>query len=158
MLFMPKLFFILIIFFFCAYAEGINFKESRYSTAEKNTTLKEGFLKINENNTTLQYAGSKTFYLGTKEYISIDNEKYSHEQQIELALFFLVINSIYKNDIKLLNGYFSILDNDKTIILMPNEYISHAIDKIIYNKNGTNLGSLHISFKNSDFIRIEFTR
>lgn len=78
----------------------------------------------------------------------------NYEENLELTIFSKIIRSIYQNETDELKEYFDIKNENKKIILIPNEYIANAINKIEYKKNDSKLEFLKIHFTNEDWINI----
>jgi hypothetical protein len=151
---MFKILFIFLAFFVTIYAKEVRFQETRYIHLANTTILKNGIIHINQDNSTLKYRDSNTKYFYTQDYVKIDENQFKHDEQMELSLFFMVMEAIYKNNTHPLKKDFSIIQNDVTTLL-PSGYLSYAINKIIYKVKNDKLEYLTIYFKNSDSITIE---
>ncbi|MEZ4692585.1 MAG: hypothetical protein R2837_00860 [Aliarcobacter sp.] len=53
---------------------------------------------------------------------------------MELTIFSKLIEGIYRNQQEELTEYFEITNENEKTILVPNEYLSNAIQKIEYKK------------------------
>lgn len=73
---------------------------------------------------------------------------------MELTIFSKLIKGIYRNQQEELTEYFEITNENEKTILVPNEYLSNAIQKIEYKKIEEKLEFLKIYFSNEDWINI----
>lgn len=139
-------------------AQTINFKEVKYIYALDQELYKNGSIKIDDNTIILQYSNSSQIIKYDDLFIHIINndeiQKIPHNENIEYSVFFSLIKGIFQNNLTLLANSFTInKDKDKTI-LIPNEYLANAIEKIEYKKQNKKLKFLRIFFLNQDSIKI----
>jgi len=144
------------------YAVSIPFNEEKYINALQSSVYNKGFLEITDDFIKISYPKKDKTYLFYADHIvhiSNNNEEtIKYEDNLELTIFSKLIHAIYNNKSEELKEYFEINANATTIVLLPNEYLSNAIKKIEYQKNGTVLKFLKIYFNNEDWIKIEETR
>lgn len=149
------LFLIVTIYGFC---EPIKFQEEKFISSLQTSVYKNGLININENNIEVKYSNNGKYFIFNDENIiekNSDEEKIlTYEENLELTIFSKIIRSIYQDKTYELKEYFEIKNEDKKIVLIPNEYISNAINKIEYEKNNTELKFLKIYFTNEDWINI----
>ena len=149
------LFLIIAIYGFC---EPIKFQEEKFISSLQTSVYKNGLININENNIEVKYSNNGKYFIFNDENIiekNSDEEKIlTYEENLELTIFSKIIRSIYQDKTDELKEYFEIKNEDKKIVLIPNEYISNAINKIEYEKNNSELKFLKIYFTNEDWINI----
>lgn len=149
------LFLIVTIYGFC---EPIKFQEEKFISSLQTSVYKNGLININENNIEVKYSNNGKYFIFNDENIiekNSDEEKIlTYEENLELTIFSKIIRSIYQDKTYELKEYFEIKNEDEKIVLIPNEYISNAINKIEYEKNNTELKFLKIYFTNEDWINI----
>ncbi|MCJ8328171.1 MAG: hypothetical protein MJK08_13845 [Campylobacterales bacterium] len=154
---MYKFIFIFILFFTHLYSTVIHFSENKYINALDITVSKEATLYFNKKDTILKYNNENKITIFNKNNIIIKRgekiEILSHEDNMKLTLFFLLVNSIHYNNIDLLKNDFKIIQNNETI-LIPNNYISNIIINIKYTKKNNLLNKLTIYFVNKNRITI----
>ena len=156
---MIKILFILFVTLTTLFSQEIHFKETKYIYSLDNELRKTGTLTIQDNQVTLHYKNGDKNIIYTSENIQIitknNTEMYTHEESPEYNLFFQLVLGIYTNNTTLLSENFTIKENNSTIILLPNEYLSSVIESIKYEKDNAKLKYLTINFTNQDRITIE---
>lgn len=139
-------------------AEPIKFKEEKFINAIQISTYRNGLMNINSMSIEIIYPKENKSFIFNKENIieKKGNEEkiLNYEENLELTIFSKIIRSIYQNETDELKEYFDIKNENKKIILIPNEYIANAINKIEYKKNDSKLEFLKIHFTNEDWINI----
>lgn len=155
---MIKFIILFLIFTLFGFCEPIKFKEEKFISSLQTSVYRDGFININNNNIEIKYTNEKKSFIFNDENII---EKNANEEKIltyadnlELTIFSKIIRSIYQDKTDELKEYFEIKNEDEKIVLIPNEYISNAINKIEYEKNTTELKFLKIYFTNEDWINI----
>lgn len=135
------------------FAHSVYFTETKYISIQRIDTKKNGTIIFDTNKIKLQYENSKDIYLYTPSKITINSQKFANNEQIELDLFFKVIEAIYQNNTDRLTNDFNITSGDE-IILLPKGYLSHAISSIKFKKSQHKLDYLRINFRNNDYTEI----
>ncbi|RBQ30735.1 hypothetical protein CRU92_10335 [Arcobacter sp. FW59] len=154
---MPKflLFFILTTF---AFSSSIDFEEEKYVNALQTSVYKYGNIDIKDDIITVSYKNLSSSYIFYEDYFILkdkDNEqKLSYDEKVELSLFYKLISFIYKDRKDGVEEFFKLQNIDENSVLIPNEYVSNAIEKIEFKKDENRLKFLKIYFKNEDYIKI----
>lgn len=156
---MHKIFIFLFALLVNLFAQTIEFEEEKYIISLETSVYKHGTIEFNNNFTKVLYKNTSKEFLFFDDYLLIkdnDNEqKFDYEEKIELSLFAKLINLIYKNESENIEEFFKVEKNeDKSINLIPNEYLKNTISKIEYKKDENILKYLKIYFKNGDYIKI----
>jgi len=141
-----------------SFAQEIHFKEIKYIFALDSEFSKQGSLKIDDKKIQLKYQGDSKSVLFDPESISFitkeNKEIFTHEEQQEYTIFFSLVQGVFNNDIKKLQENFTLKIQKEENLLIPNEYLSSIIEKIVYKKDKEKLVYLHIYFLNQDKIKI----
>lgn len=141
-----------------SFAEPIKFKEEKFINAFQTSVYRDGLMNINSSFIEISYPKeNKSFIFNKENIIEKEGNKekiLNYEENLELTIFSKIIRSVYQNQTDEITEYFDIKNENKKIVLIPNEYISNAINKIEYKKNHTQLEFLKIYFTNEDWINI----
>ncbi len=155
---MIKIIFLLLILLEFFYAEEIKFTQSKYINALDMSIKKIGILNFREDNLILQYSGENKIINFTKNNIIILNknqkETLTYEKNIKLFLFYNLLKSIFTNNNSSLEDNFNIVKKEDETTLVPKDYISNIIKKIVFKKVKNKLEYLNIYFINKDRITI----
>lgn len=155
---MIKFIILFLIFTLFGFCEPIKFKEEKFISSLQTSVYRDGLMNISNNSIEIKYPNEKKSFIFTDGNIiekNANEEKIlTYDENLELTIFSKIIRSIYQDKTDELKEYFEIRDEDKKIILLPNEYISNVINKIEYKKNNSKLEFLKIYFTNEDWINI----
>lgn len=155
---MFKIIFLLLSTTLFLFSNPIKFKEEKYINALQSSVNKNGVLKFEDNFIEIIYQGSDKSFIFYDDYIGLKTKEkeeiLKYEENMELTIFSKLIKSIYKNQQEELKEHFGITDEYGKTILIPNEYLSNAIQKIEYKKIDEKLEFLKIYFSNEDWISI----
>lgn len=140
------------------FSNPIKFKEEKYINALHSSIQKNGILKFEDNSIEIIYQGTNKSFIFYDDYIGLKTEEkeeiLKYEENMELTIFSKLIKGIYRNQQEELTEYFEITNENEKTILVPNEYLSNAIQKIEYKKIEEKLEFLKIYFSNEDWINI----
>lgn len=154
-----KLFFFISFLTTILFSQKIDFKEIKYIYALDTHFDKRGTLDLENSQVTLHYKNSEKSIIYTDDNIQIITnntiETFTHEESVEYNLFFQLVLGIYTNNTIPLSENFTIKKDDKTVTLLPKEYLSSVIKTIEYEKDNDKLKYLKINFTNQDRITIE---
>jgi len=154
---MYKILFFILFLISQSSAQKVEFTESNYINALDMTTSKKGSLNFLPNSVILQYHNENKIITFNEENITVstkyDKETLEYNENVELALFFTLVNAIFRDDIDSLKEDFDVIIS-KNITLIPNDYIANVIEKIQYKKNNSKLEYLKIYFTNENRIKI----
>lgn len=122
-----------------------SFKELRYIYSLDKTIEYEGEISFNTNSIDINYTKPQIQSISYTE----------DEEDIVKQSFYLILKSIYQDNISLLEEFFELrVEGDKTL-LYPHEMLSDFIQKVEYKKVKEHLEFLYIFLQNSDRIEIE---
>ncbi len=151
---------LLLVFLFISsvYADIVNFKENRYLYAIDNSFSKKGTIIFEKESIEVSYnLDSKIMvYSNDKLTIKDGDEVYEVdlEKNIHMKVFFYLLEAIYYNRQDHLKEFFTIKDDNSTILLNPKDLVSNYISHISYKKT-KRLDFLEIKLNNKDRIYIE---
>ncbi len=150
------LFFILL--FVSLNAKIINFQEEKYIEVIDNSTLKQGTLEFIQNKIILKYQNSNRVLTYEEDTLTIQKndeiQKIDLSSQIALKMVFLLIESIYKNDMEMLQAFFTIEKKKDFIRLAPKEDIKSYLKYVEFKKGETlEFITIHMTNGNTTTIR-----
>ena len=140
------------------YANTLHFKEQRYIYALDTSTYNKGTIKFKEDEIRTSYKNSNDILIYTQNKLIVKNKQSTKEidltQNIQIKIFFLLIQAIYENNQQQLQEFFTLKKEKELTILHPKSSIENHISIIRYKKTDT-LEFLKIEFVNQDRIIIE---
>ncbi len=150
------LFFILL--FVSLNAKIINFQEEKYIEVIDNSTLKQGTLEFIQNKIILKYKNSNRVLTYAEDILIIQKndeiQKIDLSSQIALKMVFLLIESIYKNDMEMLESFFTIEKKKDFIRLAPKDDIKSYLKYVEFKKGETlEFITIHMTNGNTTTIR-----
>lgn len=154
---MYKILFFILFLISQSSAQKVEFTESNYINALNTTQTKKGSLNFLENSVILQYHNENKIITFNEDNILVstkyDDETLQYNENVELAMFFTLVNAIFRDDIDSLKEDFDVIISNN-ITLIPNDYIANVIEKIQYKKKNSKLEYLKIYFTNENRIKI----
>jgi len=155
---MLRLFFVMLLPLSLLFGEAIPFREQRYLYALDKTVEREGVISFTKEGLDITYAKDLQRVLYRQErLILVEGEKkkvIDLKKDIATKMFFVLLNSIFHNNIEQLRQFFAIETKGSRTTLLPKEPISKRLAKVVYQKK-KRLDFLHIYMKNGDWISIE---
>jgi len=138
---MFKVLFFIAICLFTLNGSIIHFEEEKYIEVVDNSFLKKGTLEFIDKKIKLQYKDSNKVLVYEDDTLNIyiDNEvkKVDLNSQVALRTLFVIIESIYKNDLEILKEFFTLSKKDDITLLKPKEVLENYIKVIEFKKNKT---------------------
>lgn len=139
-------------------AETIHFQEEKYIEVVGNSFYKKGTLEFKNNSIKLQYNNSNKVLKYQNDTLTLLNEGQEEpiDQNVQtmLKMVFLLIQSIYYDDMETLKDFFTIKLNQQEIELLPKENLSSYIKTIHFRKNSS-LEYLSIKMQNGNITTIK---
>jgi hypothetical protein len=141
-----------------ASAKTIHFQEEKYIEALDNDFYKKGTLEFQNNSIKLQYNNLDKILIYKDDTLTLLEN--NQEQQIDqnstimLKMVFLLISSIYYDDIENLEEFFEVVSQEKSTLLIPKKDISRYIKSIHFSKD-TKLNYIIISMQNGNTTTIK---
>lgn len=136
---MIKLFLLLTAVLLTLNASSINFEEEKYIEIVDNTIIKKGTLEFTNKHIKLQYKNSDRIliYKDDKLVIKTDDETQELDltKQLAIKTVFLLIEAIHKNNLNLLEEFFTITIKEKIYTLQPKEILQNYIEYVEFRKN-----------------------
>ena len=155
---MLRVFFVMLLPLSLLFGEAIHFREQRYLYALDKTVEREGVISFTKEGLDITYAKDAQRVLYRQDrLILIEGEKkkvIDLKKDIATKMFFVLLNSIFHNNMKQLRQFFFIETRGSRTTLLPKELISKRLAKVVYQKK-KRLDFLHIYMKNGDWISIE---
>lgn len=124
------------------------FKESRYIYAIDRVLHYEGKINFGEEKVTILYTSPK------QESIIYLKEDENRQKKV----LFLILDSIYNDDMDSLEGYFKVEKISSKTLLVPLGTLGDYIKNVEFKKSYKELDYLMIKMQNEDWIKIETIR
>lgn len=143
------------------FAQSIRFSEERYHNALDATFKKTGKIKFLKHSIEIMYDGDETVLIYNGDVLI--NQTGDVKKELDLSkrpavkIFFVLFDSVYHDNKKVLESYFSINEAEGVVLLTPLDIISSYVDSASYKKTDKKLDFLQINLRNKDNIRIEET-
>jgi len=155
---MARVFFVILLPLSLLFGEAIHFKEQRYLYALNKTITREGVISFTKEGLDIAYTKEGQSVLYRQDRLTLFNGKKKKvidlEKDIATKMFFVLLNSIFHNNIKQLRQFFTVENKGSRTTLLPKEPISKRLTKVVYQKK-KRLDFLRIYMKNGDRISIE---
>lgn len=143
-----------------AFGQSFSFLETRYSDALEKSFELEGVITFNGEQIILEYIKPQekviVYFEGA---ISLqDSNGYqiiNFETSPSIHYFFILIKALHVKDKEQLEAFFEWREFDNEILLLPKDVTQNIIRNVKVLYKNDMLESLHVSLKNSDWIRIE---
>lgn len=140
-------------------AETIHFQEEKYIEVIGNSFYKKGTLEFEDTRIKLQYNNSdKILIYDNDSLVLVEKEqqiKLDQDKQIVIKMVFLLIGSIYHNDMQTLEEFFTINPKENETLLIPKEGVSRYIQTIRFSKKNQRLNYLEFIMQNGDITTIK---